>query len=250
MTDRTRSRLARLKVKTRRALIWILVAAAVCVVLCAGLYQGFTSRQPFIYADHLDDTAVTIDGEELTFRDLAFYVVYEEYQVQKAALIYNPDNPWDFWDSHVQGGFVIFRARKVTMEMAIHDRILLRMAQDEGVTLSSDEKEQLENRITDFYEDLYDEQRQNLPVSTETLDKTMSDIAVSEKYQQMLAQENDDTFASYGYDGRAYLRLKKRHKVKISDSWNSIRMGRITVNERIRNQSGYQEEKDRENREK
>lgn len=235
MTDRVKSRLARFRAKAKKALICILVAAGITALLALGLYQGITRGRDFIYTDHLDDTAVTIDGEKLTFRDVAFYVVYEENQVQKAALIYNQEKPWDYWNSHVNGIFIISEARKVSMEMAIHDRILLRMAQEKGVALSTDEKDGLEERITDFYEDLYDDQKDNLPVSYDVLSRTMSDIAVSEKYQRILAEDHDDTFASYGYDGRAYLKLKKKHKIKISDSWNRIRMGRIT----LRNQPDY-----------
>lgn len=249
MTDKVKSRLARLRVKAGKSIIIILVAAGITAVLALGLYQGITRSRDFVYRDHLDDTAVTIDGEKLTYRDVAFYVVYEENQVQTAALAYDQEKPWNYWDSHINGVFIISEARRVSMEMAIHDRILLRMAQEHGVALSTDEKQQMEDRITDFYEDLYDDQKENLPVSYDVLSRTIADIAVSEKYQQILADENDDTFASYGYDGRAYEKLEKKHKVKISDSWNRIRMGRITLRDQpdcsVSKHTGYYRKTDK-----
>ncbi|MDD6428642.1 hypothetical protein [Candidatus Weimeria sp. HCP3S3_B5] len=229
MTDKRKSRLARFKARAGKSLAAILVASGITALIVGGLYQGLTRSRDLIYKDHLDDTAAVVDGEKLTFRDLAFYVTYEENQVQKSALAYDPEKPWDYWDSNLGGKFVVSEAKRASINMAIHDRILLRMAEDSGTALTTEEKKQLENRTTDFYEDLYDDQRENLPVSYQTINRTISDIAIAEKYQRELAEKNDDTFASYSFDGKAYKRLRKKHDVKISDSWWRIRMGRITL---------------------
>lgn len=228
---RFRSGLYRASAKVRKVLPTVIVTAAVIVILGVGVRQGAERRGTFVYKDHLDDTAVTVDGEKLTFRDLAFYVVYEENQVQKSAYVYDQARPQNYWNSHINGVFITFEARDAAMNMAVHDRIMLRMAQSEGTVLSSDEKEQMENRRADFYEDLYDDQKERLPVSYSVLDKAIEDIAVAEKYQLRLAEENDDTFASYGYEGKAYRRLKKSHSVEVNEKlWSRVSMGRVTLN--------------------
>lgn len=223
--------------KAKKAIPWIIAAAVVIVILGIGVRQGVESRKIFVYKDHLDDTAVTIDREALTFRDLAFYVVYEEWQVQKSAYVYDQDKPQNYWNSHVNGRFITVEARNVAMDMAVHDHILLRMAQDKGVVLSSDEKSTLEDRRTDFFENLYDDQTERLPVSYSVLNESMGDIALVEKYQQQLADEHHDTFASYAYDGKAFRELKKKHEVKVNKNlWSKVPMGRVTLN----NEPDYQ----------
>lgn len=217
--------------KSRKALPWIIAAIVLVVVLVLGVINGTERRADFIYKDHLDDTAVTVDGKAMTFRDLAFYVVYEEHTVQKSAYVYDQQKPANYWNSHVNGRFISIEARNTAMNMAVHDRLLLTMAQSSGVVLSSDEREELEQRRTDFYEDLYDDQTERLPVSYSVLNSTMEDIAVVEKYQAQLAEENDDTYASYDYEGKNYQALLKKHQVTVNKNlWSKVPMGRVTLN--------------------
>ncbi|MDD6550302.1 MAG: hypothetical protein PUF16_00790 [Lachnospiraceae bacterium] len=226
-----RSRLRKALAKVKKALPWIIAAAALVVLLGMGVKNGVEMRSAFVYKDHLKDTAVTVDGEDLTFKDLAFYVVYEEYQVQKSAYVYDHEKPANYWNSHVNGHFISVEARNIAMDMAVHDHILLRMAQSDGVVLSSEEKAELESRRTDFFEDLYDDQMERLPVSYSVLNGTMEDIAVVEKYRKQLAVSHNDTYASYGYDGKAYLELQKKHEVKVNKKlWSKVPMGRVTLN--------------------
>ncbi|RRF96411.1 MAG: hypothetical protein DUD27_04695 [Lachnospiraceae bacterium] len=244
MMEAFRSCCRRILAKTKKGLPWVIAAVLVVVILGIGVKVGVEQRAKFIYKDHLNDTAVTVDGEALTFRDLAFYVVYEENLVQKSALVYNQEAPADYWNSHVNGKFITLEARNSVMKMAVHDRILLRKAQSKGVVLTSDEKSRLETRRTDFYEDLYDDQKERLPVSYSVLNDTMEDIAVVEKYQRMLASERNDTYASFDYDGKNYRALKKKHDVEINTKlWNRVSIGRVTLN----NAPDYQAAKGRQN---
>ena len=239
-----RSRLRKALAKVKKALPWIIAAAALVVLLGMGVKNGVEMRSAFVYKDHLKDTAVTVDGEDLTFKDLAFYVVYEEYQVQKSAYVYDQDKPANYWNSHVNGKFITIEARNTAMDMAVHDRILLFMAQSDGVVLSSDERDELETRRTDFYEDLYDDQTERLPVSYSTLNSAMEDIAVVEKYQQKLADEKNDTYASFGYEGKNYRAILKKHSVKVNkELWSKVPMGRVTLN----NEPDYQAAKGKQN---
>ncbi|MBQ1917108.1 MAG: hypothetical protein II177_06480 [Lachnospiraceae bacterium] len=242
--DALRSRWRKVLAKIRKALPWVIAGAALVALLGLGVRNGVQMRSTFVYKDHLKDTAVTIDGEELTFRDLAFYVVYEEWQVQKSAYAYDQQKPANYWNSHVNGHFISVEARNMAMDMAVHDHILLRMAQSDGVVLSSDERAELESRRTDFFEDLYDDQMERLPVSYQTLDASMADIAVAEKYRKQLAVSHNDTYASYGYDGKAYLELKKKHEVKVNKKlWSKVPMGRVTLN----NEADYQAARGKQN---
>ena len=58
---------------------------------------------------------------------LAFYVGYEEYQIQQEALVYDLDDPNRYWSMRVEGGFMNAVARKNAMQMALHDELFYQM---------------------------------------------------------------------------------------------------------------------------
>ncbi|MBQ5431438.1 MAG: hypothetical protein IIU28_07285 [Lachnospiraceae bacterium] len=214
----------------RWAVVKVLLITGFLTLLLAGIYIGISTRRPLVYTTHLDDVAVTVDGEDLTLEDMAYYVVYEEMNVEKQARIYDPKHPIRYWNTHANGVFVAPEARRIAMEMAIHDRILLRMAQKDGVVLSTEEKEHLEQRTTDFWEDLYDEQKENLPVSYNRIDRAIRQLALVQKYQYELARKNGRTYAGYNWDGAFYEKIYAKHKVKIHKLvWNRVNMGNVSL---------------------
>ena len=40
---------------------------------------------------------MAVDGEQVTLREMAFYIAYEEGSMEDAAIIYNPDNTDEYW---------------------------------------------------------------------------------------------------------------------------------------------------------
>ncbi len=216
-----------MKVETiiRIVLICLVVAALLLVALF-----GFGSRQNIDYSDHLEDVCVTVDGEEMTLSDLAFYVTYVECAVEQDARIYDKDNTRAFWNIHTNQTFNQTMAKETAMNMAIHDRIFYRAALQENMVLNAEEAAALENRRTDFWEDLLDVQRDRLPTSFEVMNETMKEIALAEKYQRKLAEEKNTTYAAYNYDGYDYEQLLKEHKVKVKKRvWDRVNVGNVTL---------------------
>ena len=52
-----------------------------------------------------------MDDVSLTLKDIAFYVAYEEKTVQEQAILYNPDNPRQYWNVYTDGQFVKLTAK-------------------------------------------------------------------------------------------------------------------------------------------
>ena len=72
----------------------------------------------------------------------------------------------------------------------------------------------------------------------------MEDIAVVEKYHRKLADEKNDTYASFGYEGKNYRELLKKHSVEVNkELWSKVPMGRVTLN----NEPDYQAAKGKQN---
>ncbi|MCR4567396.1 MAG: hypothetical protein K5769_05060 [Pseudobutyrivibrio sp.] len=208
----------------------ILLLVCVGVIIYALLTMN-TGRGPIEYNQHLDDAAVTVDGQAVTFKDLAFYILYEEGKVEEQAKIYNPDSTKDYWNVHTNDTFIQEEAKDVVMGMAVHDHLFYQLAVAEGMDkLSPSEEQDLDYAITDFWEDLLDEQWEHLPCTEEEINNQIRIAAIAEKYQDFIADKEGPSQAAYKYDGYYYGQIRDQHKVKINKKlWDKFVLGDITL---------------------
>ena len=157
-----------------------IILVLILIVVIAFSFQSKEKKEYLVYNEALDKTAVTVDDVSLTLKDIAFYVAYEEKTVQEQAILYNPDNPRQYWNVYTDGQFVKLTAKQAALDMAVHDEIFYQMAVAEGVKLDVTEQEYLENDESDFWSDLEDWQREQLGISEEELDSEMEKIALAE----------------------------------------------------------------------
>lgn len=209
--------------------IVLLIAVVISGVYAYRYHQG--QKQDIVYREHLDDVAAVVNGNELTFRDLAFYVAYEEQQVEKQAVIYDPERPGKYWNVHTNGEFIRVMARKNAMSMAIHDEIFYEMALKESITLSDDEKKSLENSQKDFWSDLEDvDGAAKLGVTQEEINAAMEKAAIAQKYQEIYAQLNNADTSDYDFSSGRYKELLEENKYQIKEKmWNRVGMGNVTL---------------------
>lgn len=209
----------------------VILLTALVGLFLFGSYEGYLRRHSIDVLNNLDEPVAIVDGEELLLRDLGFYILYEENKVEKEALVYNEKRTKDFWNIHTNGFFLQAQARDAVIQMAIHDRIFYRAAQEAGVVLTSDEKQTLEDARTDFWADLYEEQHERIPGTYESVNRTMKEIAVAQKYQIRLAKALETTYAGLNWGGYDYDEgIIKEHDVKIIDrTWRRVILGDITL---------------------
>ena len=205
-------------------------------VICAQIEQELSElsdeekKEYLVYNEALDKTAVTVDDVSLTLKDIAFYVAYEEKTVQEQAILYNPDNPRQYWNVYTDGQFVKLTAKQAALDMAVHDEIFYQMAVAEGVKLDVTEQEYLENDESDFWSDLEDWQREQLGISEEELDSEMEKIALADKYQSIYAEMNQKEYEAYNFNGEAYEALLSEHKYSVNEKvWDRVDFGSVTL---------------------
>ncbi|MCR5640160.1 MAG: hypothetical protein K6G04_02270 [Lachnospiraceae bacterium] len=210
-----------------RILIFIGLGIA---LLAYGLYS-MQLREPLNYTEHLDEVAVTVDGREITLGDMYFYVLYEEQVVESAAEVYDSEQTRHFWNIHTNQSFVQEEAKDNIMGMAVHDAIFYEMACRQQMVLSSEEKATLEHRRSDFWSDLYDIQKEELPVSYDKINRTMQHIALAQKAQAKLVEETEGvTYAGYDWQGKDYQRLMEAHEVKVNKKiWKRVLIGNVSL---------------------
>lgn len=205
-----------------RGIIW----AAVLVTLFAFGIRHSILIQPVVYTERLDEVAVTVDGEDLTLRDLSFYVLYEEQTIESEAMVYNKDNTRDYWNLHANGIFFKYAAKKYVMDMAVHDHIFYKAALDEGMKLTPDEKQAVDDSFSDFTDDLFLQQLDSPLYDKELIYETMEHIALAEKYRDYIAARDETTYAGYAYDGYDYKKLLEDHSVRINKRvWDRVAIG-------------------------
>ena len=208
------------------------LALAICIGVLA--YVAITmseDRNPLNYQDHLEDTAFSVDGQAVTFQDLAFYILFEERKVEEQARIYNPDYTKDYWNIHTNDTFIQLEAKDVVYGMAVHDELFYQLAVAEGMdTLSASEEEELEFAKTDFWEDLLDIQWEKLPCSQDKINDQILKAAIAEKYGNYLASEYGPSQAAYKYDGYYYSQILEDHTVETNKKlWDRFIMGDIAL---------------------
>ena len=213
------------RTKTTLFLLVLLFAAAFAS------YKQQLNRKDLIYAESLDKIALRVDGNELDLRDMAVYVAYQEMTVQQDAIVYDNEKPNKYWNAYTNKHFVRKVAENAVKEMAAHDEIFYQMAVTEGLGLDETETAYLENEILDFLMDVSEEQMARLGIQKEDVEYSLGKIALANKYQSILAQEEGLEYEEYNYTGDAYLELSEAHIIEANAKvWDRISVGSITVN--------------------
>ncbi|MCD7709499.1 MAG: hypothetical protein LUI02_06465 [Clostridiales bacterium] len=213
-------------------IVTVVLVVILLLVVTVRYGGGLTARrQVLVYSDSLDMVAVTVNGVELTLRDLAFYVAYEEGQVEEMAIVYDPDDPGAYWNVHTDGTYVSIAARNAALQMAIHDEIFYEMALGEEIELSDDDLELLADSQYDFWSDLEDRDgAEKLGVTEDVIDETMEKIALAQKYQGIYAELMGRDYEDYDFDGSWYEDLLDEQDYEINKSvWRWVDVGNVTL---------------------
>ena len=207
-----------------------------------GLYARSQKHKKFDYAKVLDQEAFSIDGESISFRDLAFFIAYEERLVEEEAIIYNKKSTKDYWNTHTNGQFISVAARDAVRDMAIHDYLMYNLATNEGIRLKDDQIEEVNNSAMDFWMDLLDGQKDELLSYTteDAVNDTIMKKAVAEVYQDYLATVNNHAYVYYDVGAKGYEDILAEHDIQISNIWKDVVMGEITIHHnKVNYATGY-----------
>ncbi len=188
------------------------------------------SREKLVYRDSLDTVVGVVDKQELTLRDLAYYIAVEEQEVEEQARIYDYQDTNAYWNLHTNGDFIRHQALMTAIDAMVHDVIYAAHAKDGAISLDEQELKYIESRKNDFLMDLSEEQMEKLGVSEEEIEKSMLQMAYAEKYVQQYARDQKKNIAIYQVGGAGYEREKKEHKLLYKNGViERIPMGNITL---------------------
>ena len=227
-----------MKRSVKRAIIGIIIFN--CILIVAAICGKILSR--FDYEDHLDDVVITVDDTDITLREFGYYIYEIEVFVQKQALLYDPENPKHWWNTHFSAGmdsqFVCDYAKKVAINTCISEEIYYKKALSDGIILSSIEEEQALTEAKLLYGSMTEEQLTRTGLNEDIIVNMRIKQALANKYSDNLAKTQ--SFVGYTgdpdklvkWDGEYYQeKILSEHTVKTNDKvLNRITLGKITVN--------------------
>ncbi len=204
---------------------------AVSLVLCICSLTGCDYRPKTIeLCDHLEDTAVTVDEQVYPMRELVFYIAHEEKTVDEQAQLYNPEDPKQYWNAHMNGHFVRVRARQEAMNLAVHDFIFYQLALELGMELTDEEIEYATTKAQDFWDDLGEYGQAGICIDEDALIDDILRMALAQKYQELYAAMADAKSEDCDVSGMVYEKLLEEHTYKINEKvWDAIPMGSVTL---------------------
>lgn len=214
------------------------------IVLLLGLNLAsilYNQANRFVYEEHLSDMAITIDDRPVTLRELGYYVYTVEDFVQKQALLYNPDNPTDYWNTYFSAGnsskHVSAMAKETVYETCICDHVYESMALAEDYELTQAEKQQGEEKAKEFLKGLTQKQLDKTGLSLELVTEIEQRKILVARFAADYIKKAD----LRGYSGEveqllsssgSYYKEKilSQHKVEYDTHIrNELKMGHVTI---------------------
>lgn len=216
---------------SRKKYLVTLVLFVVVLALGAYSYKHGRGMKSIDYALSVDVEVARVNNTHLTLRDMAFYVAFEEAEVNKQALIYYPENPAKYWNVHTEGLYIRNAARNAAMQMAIHDELFYQMAVEEELSLNEEEEAILASAIEDRWADIKDVDADiKLGINKKDIERTVRKIALAEKMQACYAQLQHYDYEDWNYAADTYKAFLEKQDVRIEkELWKRVPFGNITT---------------------
>lgn len=195
---------------------------------------SYGNKNQFEFLNHLEDTLFTLDGREYPLYEMAYYIARQEYQIEEQAQVYDARDTNKYWALHINGKFVRLSGKDNALNCAIHDMLLYTEAVEKGIALEEEEEQYAKNAALDFCYDLEEEQKERAGLTEEIIYEMTNRAALAEKYQKILAEENDRNFGAFDYSGTAYEKMLEEHKLKVDEElWEDVPFGNVAFNHRF-----------------
>ena len=189
------------------------------------------SKDWLVYSKSLDKVVVTVDGQKLTLRDMAFYIAYDEAMVEEQAEIYDAENTARYWNVMTNGVFIRQLSKENVMKKAIHDEVFYQMAMHDELELTQEDEEKISEVQHMFWNSImYEDKQTRLGVSQEDLNTAIRKIGIAQKYQSIYAQLEQTDMEAYNIGSEAYEKLLEEHTVQINKAvWERVNYGDVTL---------------------
>lgn len=220
------------KLKKHEIVAIILFGSIAVIFTVAAIWFGRNKDKDWlVFADSLDEIVAEVNGQNLTLRDMAFYIAYDEMKVEEQAEIYDPEDTSRYWNVATNGVFLRLLSKESVMDKAIHDEIFYRMAINENIDLTTEDEQEIADAQKLFWNSImYGDKLQKLGVTEDDLNETIRKIGIAQKYQLIYAEEHNKAMEDYDIDAEDYEKLLSENQYYIYDNvWDRVQYGEITL---------------------
>lgn len=213
---------------------WCVVAISI-IFLSVLAFLYISQTKDFSFKEHLDETAMTVEDKDITLKEAAYYIMVIESNGDAVAVQYNDKDHKRYWNIYLNDGdsksnFLNEQAEDDAISACIRDEIYYREALSKGISLDSEEEEQVK-------EDAYEQEKLMTGKMYEVTEYEYTDfyhiikkIAIARKYVTTLMEQGykEDEL---DYGGSYYNDIEDKYKVEINEElWEEISLGSITIN--------------------
>lgn len=209
----------------------IIIVLSLCAILC--IYYG-KKKDDFIFNEHLDEKVLTVNDseytQEITLRELGYYIINVEGDIDDMAHQFNSDNLNAYWNVKLDKGLYTTRkyAKDLVIDKCVMDNIYYIEAIKNNVTLTEREEELASEDARLILKNLTSRQMDAMDYSYEDLYNIMIKLYITSKYVNGLV-EDGYTMEEIELKGSYYEELKKDYSYKVDDIWESVKLGNLTV---------------------
>lgn len=217
-----------------------IIISLICILLliCYTFYINWQKEKNiFVYEDHLNDIVVTVGEQPVTLKEFGYYIFKMEKKIQEQALIYNPKDPMDYWNTHfsasLDSGYIFQYAWNYALADCICDLIFSKKALQEGYSLSEEGYKQAEMQASELFTMLSSEQIEKTGLTKDLIKSIEERRFLVQLYAKKFMKENelsgyiDDIMGSVTTNSNMVMSQEVVYNEELK---NNIRMGTITVN--------------------
>ena len=221
--------------KKKQDIIIVICVVTIVLSLCAFFCIYYSNKKTeFVYNEHLKDIALEVSDDEsvmeITFQEIAYYIINVEGDIDDMAHQFNSDNLNAYWNVKLDKGLYTTRkyAKDLVIDKCVMDNIYYIEAIKNNVTLTEREEELASEDARLILKNLTSRQMDAMDYSYEDLYNIMIKLYITSKYVNGLV-EDGYTMEEIELKGSYYEELKKAYSYKVDDIWESVKLGNLTV---------------------
>lgn len=209
----------------------ITLVLSLCAILC--IYYS-NKRNEFIFNEHLDDVVLKVSDDsnvvEISFQELAYYIINVEGDINDMAHQYNSDNLNAYWNVKLGKGVYTTRqyAKELVIDKCVMDNIYYIEAMKNNITLTEEEEKLASEDARLILKNLTSRQMDVADYDYEDLYNLMVKLYITSKYVNTLSKDGY-TMEELELKGSYYEKLKKNYSYKVDDLWEQVKLGNLTV---------------------
>ena len=220
--------------------VLLVIAVLISVIAIAVVMLVYKNNTAFNYTDCLNENVLTINDTNINLKELSYYIIKLERDVNERALLYNSDSPTSYWNMYMNdvndSGYVSELALKAAVDYCVRDNVYCMEAAEAGYELDMAIKNEVAYTAEDFYNHMTKREKEVTGLTKEDLEIIIYKETLSYNYMAYLVSNDSDDILSaivlkYDVGGTYYEFVKGKYIIeRNNDILSMVKMGYITIN--------------------